>query len=166
MTNGFFLSYTLLKHYQKHSSYITVTMKIVRRFLRLWPIYLFCLFINWNILSLTDREPLWPILLNFPSKSCNSYLPHIFMVSNLFQDKCFNYLWLRLPALPYICSTPNHFHQIRTIQDLPISIQLYSVDSHYLCITVRFSIPLKIRQNHLQIIFSKLSFTYGTYNHS
>jgi peptidoglycan/LPS O-acetylase OafA/YrhL len=94
MTSGFFLSYTLLKQYQKHRSYITVTMKIVRRFLRLWPIYLFCLFINWNILPLTGSGPLWPILLNFPSKSCNSYLPHIFMVSNLFQDKCFNHLWL------------------------------------------------------------------------
>ena len=94
MTSGFFLSYTLLKQYQKHRNYITVLMKIVRRFLRLWPIYLFCLFINWNILPLTGSGPIWPILLNFPSKFCDTYFPHVFMVSNLFQDKCCNHLWL------------------------------------------------------------------------
>lgn len=83
MTSGFFLSYLLLKQYQKHENFRILLLKIVRRFFRLWPIYLICLLINWNILPLIGNGPLWPLLINFPKKSCSTYIPHLFMVSNL-----------------------------------------------------------------------------------
>lgn len=84
MTSGFFLSYLLLKQHQKHLSYRVIMLKIVRRFFRLWPIYLICLFINWNALPLVGSGPLWPLLIDYPKKYCSHYLPHLFMVSNLF----------------------------------------------------------------------------------
>lgn len=94
MTSGFFLSYLLLKQYQKHQNYKILLLKIVRRFFRLWPIYLTCLFLNWNIMPLIGSGPLWPLLIDYPKKYCTTYVPHLFMISNLVNEKCYNSMWL------------------------------------------------------------------------
>ena len=83
MTSGFFLSYILLKQHQKLQDSKVLLFKIMRRFLRLWPIYLVCLFLNWKVLPLVGNGPIWPLLIDFPEKYCSTYLPHIFMLSNL-----------------------------------------------------------------------------------
>jgi peptidoglycan/LPS O-acetylase OafA/YrhL len=66
MTSGFFLSYLLLKQHQKLQDRRALLMKILRRFLRLWPIYLVCLFLNWKVLPLVGSGPIWPLLMGFP----------------------------------------------------------------------------------------------------
>lgn len=93
MTTGFFISYVLLKQYHKHKDITNLILKILRRFLRLWPIYLLCLFLNWDILPLVGRGPLWPLLIN-PQRSCTTQVGHIFMISNFIEKKCYNPLWL------------------------------------------------------------------------
>jgi peptidoglycan/LPS O-acetylase OafA/YrhL len=93
MTSGFFLSYILLKQYHKLKDKKVLLLKILRRFLRLWPIYLICLFLNWNALPLIGSGPLWPLLIDFPQKYCSTYIPHLFMLSNLSIDRCYNALW-------------------------------------------------------------------------
>jgi len=70
-------------------------MKILRRFFRFWPIYIFSLFLNWKIIPLLGSGPLWPFLLDYPERWCDvSYYKYILMISNLMKGKCYNWLWL------------------------------------------------------------------------
>lgn len=94
MTSGFFLSYLLLKQFNKLKNIKILLLKIVRRFLRLWPIYLISLFINWSVIPLIGSGPLWPLLINYPKVYCSKFMTHIFMISNFFESKCYNWLWL------------------------------------------------------------------------
>jgi len=85
MTSGFFISYLLLKQYKKLKSYKILLMKIIGRFLRLWPIYLVGLCIDWYIIPFFGDGPLLNLYRNYPKNHCSSYVSHLFMVSNLFE---------------------------------------------------------------------------------
>lgn len=85
MTTGFFVSYLLLKQFNKLKSYKILILKIVRRFLRFWPIYAICLCLNWNIIELLGYGPLLPLLRDFPKKHCSTYFSHFVMLSNIFE---------------------------------------------------------------------------------
>lgn len=94
LTSGFFLSFLLLRQYTKLRSIKILMLKILRRFMRLWPIYLLSLLLNWNIVHLIGSGPLWPLLIDYPKENNCLGLHHIFMVSNFFDSKCYNWLWL------------------------------------------------------------------------
>jgi peptidoglycan/LPS O-acetylase OafA/YrhL len=66
MVSGFFLSYLLLKQYTKLKSIKILLLKIVRRFLRLWPLYALSIVLNWNVVPLAGSGPLWPLLIEYP----------------------------------------------------------------------------------------------------
>ena len=63
LVSGFFLSYLLLKQYSKQRSIKILMLKIVRRFGRLWPIYVLGLLLSQNIVPLVGNGPLWPLLI-------------------------------------------------------------------------------------------------------
>lgn len=63
MISGFFLSYLLMKQYAKLQSIRILLLKIARRFLRLWPLYILSLFFNWKILAHLGEGPLWPFIV-------------------------------------------------------------------------------------------------------
>jgi peptidoglycan/LPS O-acetylase OafA/YrhL len=65
MTSGFFLSYLLLKQHSKLKSIKILLLKIIRRFLRLWPIYLVSLSLFYNVIPLIGNGPLIPLLSEF-----------------------------------------------------------------------------------------------------
>lgn len=94
MVSGFFLSFLLLKQFAKLKSIKILLLKILRRFLRLWPIYLLSLLLNWNIVHLIGSGPLWPLLIDYPKQNNCLGLHHIFMISNFFDCTCYNWLWL------------------------------------------------------------------------
>ena len=66
MVSGFFLSFLLLKQYSKLRSYKVLLLKIARRFLRLWPLYILSIFLNSNVIPLIGSGPLWPLLIEYP----------------------------------------------------------------------------------------------------
>jgi peptidoglycan/LPS O-acetylase OafA/YrhL len=68
MTSGFFLSYLLLKQYSKLKDFKILLLKIFRRFLRLWPIYLVGLFLFYNLIPLIGDGPLMPLLKQFSER--------------------------------------------------------------------------------------------------
>jgi peptidoglycan/LPS O-acetylase OafA/YrhL len=94
MVSGFFISYLLLKQYAKLKSTKILLLKILRRFLRFWPLYMLSILINSKVLPLVGSGPLWPLLIEYPMERHCLALPHIFMVSNLFKTDCYNWLWL------------------------------------------------------------------------
>lgn len=94
MTSGFFLSYLLLKQYSKLRSIKILLLKIIRRFLRLWPIYLISLCLFYNVIPLIGNGPLMPLLAEFQKSQCGPLYHHMFMIANFFQSPCFNWLWL------------------------------------------------------------------------
>ena len=63
LISGFFISYILLKQYAKQPSKKNLLFKIVRRFLRLWPLYILTLLLNYHVLPLIGSGPLWPLLI-------------------------------------------------------------------------------------------------------
>ena len=63
MVSGFFISYILLKQYAKLKSKKILLLKIARRFLRLWPLYLLSLLLDYHVLPLIGSGPLWPLLI-------------------------------------------------------------------------------------------------------
>lgn len=69
-------------------------LKIVRRFARLWPIYILGLLLNQNIVPLIGNGPLWPLLIQHPKEYCTLDITNLLMVSNIFKSNCYNWLWL------------------------------------------------------------------------
>ena len=94
LVSGFFLSYLLLKQYSKQRSINILMLKIVRRFARLWPIYILGLLLNQNIVPLVGNGPLWPLLIQHPKEYCTLDITNLLMVSNIFKSNCYNWLWL------------------------------------------------------------------------
>lgn len=66
MISGFFLSYLLLKQFSKLRSVKVLLLKMLRRFTRLWPLYLFSLFVDWKLLPYFGDGPLWPLIIEYP----------------------------------------------------------------------------------------------------
>ena len=94
LVSGFFISYILLKQYNKLKSTKILLLKIVRRFLRFWPLYFLSLLLKIHVLPLLGSGPLWPLLIEYPKDKHCLGLPNIFMISNFFEANCYNWLWL------------------------------------------------------------------------
>jgi peptidoglycan/LPS O-acetylase OafA/YrhL len=94
MVSGFFLSYLLLRQYARLKQMRVVLFKVIRRFLRLWPIYALSLSLNWLIVPLMGSGPLWPLLASYPQQECNKWTTSLLMVANFFPSStCYNWLW-------------------------------------------------------------------------
>jgi len=59
MISGFFLSYVALKQWREYRSIKIHMLRIVRRVIRFWPLYIIIVLFTWNIAPFIGNGPLW-----------------------------------------------------------------------------------------------------------
>ena len=63
--SGFFLSYISLKQYLEFSSIKIHLLRIARRFLRFWPLYIVIVMFTWKITPFLGNGPLWGYAIKY-----------------------------------------------------------------------------------------------------
>lgn len=65
MISGFFLSYIALKQYSNFMSVKVHLFRILRRFLRFWPLYIIMVMFTWKITPFLGNGPLWGFAIDY-----------------------------------------------------------------------------------------------------
>ena len=93
--SGFFLSYIALKQYEEFKSVKIHLLRIVRRFLRFWPLYIVMVMFTWKVTPYVGNGPLWGYGVKYLENQCGSgFWNYIFLVENYSPTSCNSWLWV------------------------------------------------------------------------